>query len=67
MKEACSECGYCPDMKEYKLNPDKYKGSVADFSTIIRVSVTTKSTTPDLYEILKLLEIDRITKRIELI
>ena len=67
MKEACSECGYCPDMKEYKLNPDKYKGSVADFSTIIRVSVTTKSTTPDLYEILKLLGIDRITKRIELI
>ena len=67
MKEACNECGYCPDMKEYKANPDNYKGSVADFSTIIRVSITTKSMTPDLYEILKLLGTDRIKKRIDLI
>ena len=64
MKEACSKCGYCPDMKEYKNNPDKYKGSIADFSTIIRVSITTKSMTPDLYEILKLLGLDRIKNRI---
>ena len=67
MKDACSELGYCPDMKEYKENPDNYKGSVADFSTIIRVSITTKSMTPDLYEILKLLGNDRIKSRISLI
>ena len=67
MKEACNECGYCSNMKEYKENPDKYKGSVADFSMIIRVAITTKSTTPDLYEILKLLGKDRINNRISLI
>lgn len=64
MKEACTELGYCSDMKEYKLNPDKYKGSIADFSTIIRVSITTKSMTPDLYEILRILGNDRIKNRI---
>ncbi len=65
MKEACSKCGYCPDMKEYKNNPDNYKGSIADFSTIIRVSITTKSMTPDLFEILRLLGLDRIKNRIK--
>ena len=67
MKDACRECGYCPDMKEYKANPDNYKGSVADFSTVIRVSITTRSMTPDLYEILKLLGNERIEKRISLL
>ena len=52
-------------MKAYKANPDNYKGNVADVSTVIRVSLTTSSMTPDLYEILKLLGTDRIKQRIE--
>lgn len=67
MKEAAEEMGYCANMKEYKLNPDNYKGSIADFSMIIRVALTTKTTTPDLYEIMKLLGTDRIKERITLI
>lgn len=67
MKEAAEEMGYCANMKEYKLNPDNYKGSIADFSMIIRVVLTTKTTTPDLYEIMKLLGTDRIKERIALI
>ncbi len=67
MKEMTDKLGYCSDMKEYKANPDKYKGNVADISNIIRVGVTSKSQTPDLYVILKLLGKDRITKRISMI
>ena len=67
IKMMCDELGYASNMKEYKNNPDNYKGNVADISTVIRVSITTKSMTPDLYEILKLLGIDRIKKRISLI
>ncbi len=67
MKEAAEEMGYCANMKEYKLNLDNYKGSIADFSMIIRVALTTKTTTPDLYEIMKLLGTDRIKERIALI
>ena len=63
IKELSNELGYCTDMKEYKANPDNYKGSVADISTVIRVAVTTSSTTPDLYEILKLLGRERIQNR----
>lgn len=64
IKELTIKLGYCADMKEYKQNPDKYKGNVADISTVIRVAVTTSSMTPDLYEILKLLGRDRIVNRI---
>ena len=65
MKEMTDKLGYCSDMKEYKTNPDKYKGSVADISNIIRVGVTSKSQTPDLYVILQLLGKDRINNRIK--
>lgn len=63
IKELTEELGYCADMKAYKENPDIYKGSVADISTVIRVAATTSSMTPDLYEILKLLGKDRIISR----
>ena len=65
IKELSNELGYCSDMKEYKQNPDAYKGSVADVSTVIRVATTTSSMTPDLYEILRLLGKDRVAKRFE--
>lgn len=67
MKSLCDELGYASDMKEYKANPDAYKGSVADVSMVIRVSLTTKSMTPDLYEIMRLLGRKRIIERIKLI
>ncbi len=63
VKELTNELGYCADMKEYKTNPDLYKGNVADISTVIRVATTTSSMTPDLYEILKLLGTERIKNR----
>ncbi len=63
IKDLTEELGYCADMKAYKENPDMYKGSVADISTVIRVAATTSSMTPDLYEILKLLGKDRIISR----
>jgi len=67
MKVLCDSLGYASDMKSYKENPENYKGNVADVSMVIRVCLTTKSMTPDLYEIMKLLGKDRIIKRIEMI
>lgn len=64
MKDLTDNLGYCSNMKEYKENPDKYKGSIADISNIIRVSVTTLTQTPDLYIILQLLGSERINKRL---
>ena len=56
--------GYTSNMKEYKENPDAFKGNVADVSTVIRVALTGRNMTPDLYEIMRLLGKDRIVERI---
>lgn len=63
IKFLCEELGYASDMRTYKENPDNFKGNVADVSTVIRVSLTTSSMTPDLYELLKLIGKERIEKR----
>ena len=65
IKLLTDELGYCSNMKEYKENPNNYKGSVADISTVLRVALTSKSMTPDLYEIMRLLGKDRIIERIK--
>ena len=67
MKELSDKYGYCSNVKEYKENPDNYKGSLVDISMIIRVALTSKSMTPDLYEIMKLLGKDEIKNRILMI
>lgn len=65
IKLMCGELGFASEMKEYKVNPENYKGSVADITMIIRVVLTTRHMTPDLYEIMKLLGKARILKRFE--
>ena len=67
MKEVASSLGYAGEMKLYKENPENYKGSIADFSTILRVTLTSKSNTPDLYEIMRLLGNERMKKRLDMI
>ena len=65
IKELSSEFGYAKEVKEYKENPDNYKGHVGDVSSVIRIALTTKSMTPNLYDIMKLFGKERIIKRIE--
>ena len=67
MKDVCDILGYASDMKLYKENPDNYKGNIADISNVLRVALTTKSMTPDLYEIMKLLGKERIEKRFNMV
>lgn len=64
MKELSEKYNYCSDVKKYKNNPDNYKGSIIDISMVIRVAITSKSMTPDLYEIMKLLGTTEIKNRI---
>ena len=59
----CELLGYASNIKEYKKNPENFKGNVADVSTVLRVALTTKSNTPDLYHIMKLLGKDKMIKR----
>ena len=63
VKELSDELGYASNMKDYKKNPDNYKGNVADIATVLRVALTSKSQTPDLCEIMKIIGKDRIINR----
>ncbi len=63
IKLMCDELGYASNMKEYKKNKEAFKGNVADVSTVLRVALTSKSNTPDLFEIMSLLGVDKIKQR----
>ena len=64
MKNTASRLNFCVDMKIYKQNKDKYKGSISDFAGIIRMAVTNRKNTPDIYYIMQLLGIEKVEKRI---
>ena len=63
IKDLSEELGYAREVKEYKNDPDKYKGHVGDISTVLRVVFTSKSMTPDLYELMNLLGKDKMNTR----
>lgn len=65
IKEICPRVGCTPNVKEYKQNPDAYRGHVGDVSTVIRVALTGRTNTPDLFAITALLGADRVRDRIE--
>lgn len=64
IKELAGEMGYAKEVKEYKANPDAYPGHVGDVSTAIRVTLTKRTNTPDMYEIMQVLGKDEVIKRL---
>ena len=57
--------GFCSDYKEYESNPRKYKGKVGDVAMIIRIAVTGRKQTPDLYQIMQVMGESRVRERIK--
>ena len=66
IKEFSIKNGYAGSPKEYKKEPDKYKGSVSDVCEALRVILTGRLKSPDLFSIMKVLGKDKILKRIDL-
>ncbi|MBQ4575798.1 MAG: glutamate--tRNA ligase [Clostridia bacterium] len=64
IKALASELGYAPETKLYKKNPEEYKGHVGDISMFLRIAVTGKASSPDMYEIMRILGADRVKARI---
>ena len=64
MKDLSEKLGYAREVKEFKKNPEQYKGHVGDISTVIRVKLTSKCNTPDLYEIMQVLGKEEVLKRL---
>lgn len=65
IKELAGEMGYAKEVKEYKVNPDMYKAHVGDVSTVLRVALTKRTNTPDMYEIMQVLGKDEIERRFQ--
>ena len=65
IKALSVEMGYAGEVKEFKANPGMYKAHVGDVSTVLRVAITKRTNTPDLYEIMKVLGKNSILERIE--
>ena len=65
IKALCPALGFCPEVKEYKKNPDGYKGHAGDVSTVLRIAVTGRRNTPDLCSIMRLLGKDEILARLQ--
>ena len=64
IKALCEPLGFTPNVKEYKQNPESFKGHVGDVSTVIRLAVTGRKNTPDLCSIMKLLGKAEVIKRL---
>ena len=64
VKAITTGMGFTTDMKAYKANPDAFPGTVADVSTFIRLAVTGKTNSPDLYTVMQILGKDRTVARI---
>lgn len=65
MKALCPALGLTESVKEFKKNPDLYKGHIGDFSSVIRVAVTGRKNTPDLYSIMQILSKERTIARLK--
>ena len=64
VKEITNDMGFTTDMKAYKADPTAFPGTVADISTFIRLAVTGKSNSPDLYTVMQILGYERTVQRI---
>lgn len=63
IKDLAEEVGFAREVKEFKAEPEKWPGHVGDISTVLRVALTSKSNTPDMYEIMQVLGKDRVFER----
>ena len=57
--------GYAAKPKDYKKNPDQFKGHVGHVSTVIRIALTGRANSPDIWEIQQILGEDTVRRRMK--
>ena len=65
VKDYASSKGFATNRKEYKENPEKFLGNIADFCSIIRVMLTTTNTSPNMYDLLKIYGKENLLNRVD--
>ena len=65
LKDIGVSLNYAANNKDYKANPDNFKGNIGDLAEILRITLTTRKNAPNLYSVMQLLGIEETHKRID--
>ncbi len=65
IKDLSEQLGFAREVKIFKQNPEKFAGHCGDVSTVLRVALTGRTQTPNLFDICRLLGKKEITARCE--
>ena len=64
LKEIAERQGFATDRKLYKENPEKFKGETSDVAEVVRIAVTGRANTPDLWGIIHVMGEEKMRERI---
>ena len=65
LKKVADNLSFASDVKAYKANPENYKGSISDIAEVVRIAVTGRANTPDLWTIIHIIGEDAMKAKIE--
>ncbi|SCJ98247.1 Glutamate--tRNA ligase [uncultured Clostridium sp.] len=63
LKVIGAELGYCANRKEFKSNPDAFKGMISDVAGAVRSALSHRTNTPDLYTIMQIMGEEKVRER----
>ena len=65
LKRLGTELGYTSNKKEFKANPENFKGMTADVAATVRAAVSHRGNTPDLYTIMQIMGEEKVRERFD--
>ena len=67
MKSIGGEHGFAGNNKEFKANPEVFKGTIGDVAEILRITLTGRKNSPNLYYVMRILKKEECDRRIDLV
>ena len=67
MKQIGESIGFTSDRKAYKTNPEMFKGTIGDVAEILRITLTGRKNSPNLYYVMQILGKEECDRRIDLV
>ncbi|MCE5220624.1 MAG: glutamate--tRNA ligase [Clostridium sp.] len=65
LKEIGLRLGYCANRKDFKANPDQYKGMISDVAGAVRAALTHRTNSPDIYTIMQIIGEEKTRSRFD--
>ena len=65
LKSTAADSGFCIDKKTYQANREAYQGTITDAAALIRIALTNRMDSPDLYDVQQVMGEERVRSRLE--